>query len=84
MGNDDGGNLDRWRGNVDAQLESIRGEQDRQSGKIELVDTRVQKLELKVEMLATKLVIFSALGATAGSAVVSIIVGIIMHVLSKG
>ena len=69
--------MERWQGRIDAQLYNIDKTLSNQSKKIETVETDIHNLHLKVEQLATKMVIYSALGATLGSALLSVIIGLI-------
>jgi len=67
---------ERWRGQVDEQLRTITKTLIETRSDIHSLETLSKELELRVERLATRIAIYSSLGAFAGGGVVSVIVGL--------
>lgn len=67
---------ERWRGEVDSDLKSIKQHQRDMDVRITAAERSTRDLELKVQTLATKLALYSALGAFGGGGIMSIIVGL--------
>lgn len=66
---------ERWRGEIDSELKTIKQKLRDMDGDITTVERANRDLELKVQTLATKLALYSALGAFGGGGFMSIIVG---------
>lgn len=67
---------ERWRGEVDSELKTIKQRIRDMERDIDAVEKDAKDLELKVQTLATKLAIYASLGAMAGGGITSIIVGL--------
>lgn len=67
---------ERWRGEIDSEIRSLKQTQRDMDVKFNEASKSHRELELKVQALATKLALYSALGACAGGGLVSVIVGL--------
>ncbi len=67
---------ERWRGKVDSELRGIGNRLTSMEADIHSVERSQSDLGIKVQALATKIAVYSSLGAFAGGGVVSIVIGL--------
>lgn len=69
---------ERWRGKVDAVLDTVKAQLHTISAKLDGTDVRINTLDLKVQANAVKIAIYAALAAFIGGGVMSIVVGFVL------
>lgn len=70
---------ERWRGAVDEKLRALARTSDETSKDVTKIYEKVEALQQQV----TRLIVYVGLGAFFGSAIVSVIIGIAVKVITK-
>lgn len=75
---------DRWRGRIDATLETMTAQLEKIGAKQETTSTHLTTLDLKVQAIGIKMAIYSGVAAIITSSIMSIIVALIIARLNGG
>lgn len=71
--------IERWRGHIDATLRALTDLSKETSKEVTKLNDKVESLQNQV----TRLIVYIGLGAFFGSAIVSVVVGVIIRTITK-